>query len=90
MNEKMTALIADILQQFEAVKKEAQRSLITMPDILVKRQQVLACIEMITANLFAGGKEEAIPVWTLYLKNLRTIAPVLRGHRIILLHNLAM
>ena len=58
LNERMTALMTDILRQFETLQKEAQLSLITFLDLLVKREQVLAHLDMMKMKPFPGGKEE--------------------------------
>jgi hypothetical protein len=57
-NEKMTALMADVLRHFNALQKEAQRSLIVLPDLLLKRDEVLACLQLMTEKPFPGGCEE--------------------------------
>jgi len=58
----MTALMTDILRQFETLQKEAQRSLITFPDLLVKNEQVLAHLDVMKTKPFPGGKEEDLKV----------------------------
>ena len=58
LNQRMTALMTDILRQFETLQKESQRSLITFPDLLVTREQVLAHLDMMETKPFPGGKED--------------------------------
>lgn len=56
----MTALMADVLRHFSALQKEAQRSLVVLPDLLLKRDEVLACLQLMIQKPFPGGCEEKI------------------------------
>lgn len=53
-----TALMMDILRQFEKLQKEGQKSMTTLCDIETKKIEVLESLSLIASNCFPGGKEE--------------------------------
>jgi len=57
-NRKLTVLCADLLLQFRNLQKEAQRSFITLPDLLTYRDRVLKALELMETIPYPGGREE--------------------------------
>ncbi|XP_025413676.1 uncharacterized protein LOC112685865 [Sipha flava] len=58
--EYYTALMMDILYQFEKLQKEGQKSMTTLCDIETTKTAVLASLDIIKTNCFPGGKEEGL------------------------------
>lgn len=56
--EYYTALMMDILHQFEKLQKEGQKSMTTLCDIETTKIAVLESLSVIESNFFPGGKEE--------------------------------
>lgn len=59
LNWQITYVSADVLRQFIHLQKEAQRRLITMPDLLQKRDQVSESLKLMLEGPFPGGREES-------------------------------
>lgn len=57
-NMRMSALTLDILRQFTDLQKEAQRTFVTLPDLMQKRESVLQRLTMMLDKPYPGGREE--------------------------------
>lgn len=58
--EYYTALMMDILRQFEKLQKEGQKSMTTLCDIETTKTAVLESLAIIKSNFYPGGKEEGL------------------------------
>lgn len=58
--EKMTVLMMDLLRLIEKLQKEAQRSMITLPDIEITRGIVTASLDIMAKQPYPGGFEEKL------------------------------
>ncbi|KAE9527914.1 hypothetical protein AGLY_012738 [Aphis glycines] len=56
--EYYTALMMDILRQFEKLQKQGQKSMTTLCDVETTKTEVLESLTLIKSNCFPGGKEE--------------------------------
>jgi hypothetical protein len=59
-NVRFTAIATDILRLFCGLQKEAQRSFITLPDLLHYRDKVVKRLEMMENGPYPGGREEEV------------------------------
>lgn len=58
-NVKLTAVIADVLHCFKSLQKEAQRSLIILPDLVLRKEITVKSLKMMVDQPFPGGREES-------------------------------
>ena len=49
----------DVLRQFRNIPKEAQGSLVTLPDLLIEQDRVVQCLQMMSDKPFPGGEGES-------------------------------
>jgi len=58
INWNLTVLLADLLLKFRNLQREAQRSFITLPNLLTYRDRVLKALELIETIPYPDGREE--------------------------------
>ena len=58
--EKFTAVAADVLKIFKSLQKEAQRTFITFPYVLVARDVAVQKLKMIETTPYPGGSEKKL------------------------------
>ncbi|ESO06008.1 hypothetical protein HELRODRAFT_160114 [Helobdella robusta] len=61
-NLNMSAVALDILRQFTYLQKEAQRTFITLADLMQKRDHVLQRLSMIINSSYPGGYERKLQI----------------------------